>query len=136
MTVIYPAIFTATHDKKDTYLVYIPDINGMTEGHGLEDAFRMARDYVGCSLYDKPADAIPKARAISEIDMSESGFAESGDSFVTLVDTDLEIFRQKMDNRPVRRNVSLPNWLNKKANEAHINVSRVLQDALIERLAK
>lgn len=30
MVLLYPVIFTATHDKKDTYLVYIPDLDGMT----------------------------------------------------------------------------------------------------------
>ena len=134
MSVIYPVIFTATHDRKDTYLVYIPDINGMTEGHGLEDAVNMARDYIGCSFYDKPDGSLPTATDIADVNISKSVFANDGDSFVSLVDTDLESFRQKMDNKPVRRNVSLPNWLNKKANEAHINVSRVLQDALIEKL--
>ena len=134
MTVIFPTIFTATHDRKDTYLVYIPDINGMTEGYGLEDAVNMARDYIGCTFYDKSDDSIPKASKIADIDISKGEFAGKGDSFVSLVDTDLDAYRKKMDNKPVRRNVSLPSWLNKKANEAHINVSRVLQDALIDKL--
>ena len=47
MTVIFPVIFTQTGDKKNTVLVEIPDINGMTEGYGMADAIRMARDYIG-----------------------------------------------------------------------------------------
>ena len=42
MVVVYPVIFTATHDKKDTYLIYIPDIDGTTQGHGLSDSIYMA----------------------------------------------------------------------------------------------
>ena len=34
----------------------------------------------------------------------------------------------------VRRNVTLPNWLNQAAEQAKVNVSKVLQEALIERL--
>ena len=34
----------------------------------------------------------------------------------------------------VRRNVTLPNWLNIEAEKAHINVSRVLQEALMNTL--
>ena len=45
----------------------------------------------------------------------------------------MDVYRRELDNQPVRRNVSLPNWLNKKANDAHINVSRVLQEALLEK---
>ena len=33
--------------------------------------------------------------------------------------------------KPVRRNVSLPSWLNHAADVAGINVSKVLQEALI-----
>lgn len=34
-------------------------------------------------------------------------------------------------SKVVRRNVTLPNWLNAEAEKAQINVSRVLQEALI-----
>ena len=134
MVLTYPVIFTRTGDKKDTYLVYIPDLDGATEGHGIADAIRMARDYIGCALYSKKEKEYPKACDISDIDITKSEFYETGESIVSIVDVDVEEFRKKLDNKPVRRNVSLPNWLNKKANDAHINVSRVLQEALMDRL--
>ena len=135
MVLTYPVIFTRTGDKKDTYLVYIPDFAYATEGYGLADAIRMARDYIGCSLYSREEKEFPKARDISDIDITKSDFFDAGESMVSIVDVDIEEFRKKLDNKPVRRNVSLPNWLNKKANDAHINVSRVLQEALMDRLA-
>ena len=39
--------------------------------------------------------------------------------------------RRKIDTKVVRKNVSLPSWLNYEADKAGINVSRVLQEALI-----
>ena len=134
MVVIYPVVFTATHDEKDTYLIYVPDLNGMTEGYGLSDAYKMARDYIGCALYDKEENEIPEARDISKVDAKTGPFADAGDSLVSFVDIDLTAYKKTMDNKAVRRNVSIPSWLNKAAEEAHINVSRVLQEALIERL--
>ena len=134
MVLAYPVIFTRTGDKKDTYLVYIPDLDGATEGHGIADAIYMARDYIGCALYSKDEKAYPKARDISDIDITKSEFYGEGESIMSIVDVDVDEFRRKLDNKPVRRNVSLPNWLNKKANDAHINVSRVLQEALMDRL--
>ena len=131
---IYPVIFTATHDQKDTYLIYIPDIKGITEGHGLQDAIEMARDYIGCTFYDKPDETIPEASDIKSVSVTDSEFAEDGDSFVTLVDLDLEAYRKQMNKKSVRRNVSIPAWLDKAAEDAHINVSRVLQEALMEKL--
>lgn len=134
MILIYPVVLTATHDEKDTYLVYIPDLDGMTEGYGLEDAIHMARDYMGCSLYDKIDSDIPDASELSSIDISKTPFETEGDSFITLIDFDLSTYRRMMNKKAVRRNVSIPEWLNKAADEAHINVSRVLQEALKEKL--
>ena len=124
MIIAYPVIFTKTGDKKDTYLVYIPDFDGATEGYGIADAIRMARDYIGSSLYLKTEKEYPKASSVYD----------TGESIISIVDVDVEEYRKKLDNKPVRRNVSLPNWLNKRANEEHINVSRVLQEALMDRL--
>ena len=134
MTLVYPVIFTATHDKKDTYLVYIPDLKGMTEGYGLENAIHMARDYMGLALVDRNDSDIPAASALNEISISDSEFADSGESFVNLVDLDLDAYRRKMNKKAVRRNVSIPAWLDKAASEAHINVSRLLQEALMDKL--
>ena len=60
--------------------------------------------------------------------------ADEGHSIISIVDVDIDAYRRVLDNKPVRRNVSLPNWLNQAANKANINVSRVLQDALKEKL--
>ena len=134
MKTVYPVIFTQTNDKKDTYLIDIPDIGGLSEGYGLADAIHMARDLIGCKLYELKDEQYPKASAMDSMDISKGEFFDSGKSFISMVDIDMEQYRKEMDNQPIRRNVSLPSWLNKKANEAHINVSRVLQDALIEKL--
>ena len=49
---------------------------------------------------------------------------------VTLEDHKKE-YRRKIDTKTVRRNVALPSWLNYEAEHAGINVSRVLQEALM-----
>ena len=134
MTIVYPVIFTRTKDEKDTYLIEIPDLKGMTEGYGMADAIYMARDYIGGVCYGMNEEDLPHARKLEEINISEGEFTEQGESFLSLVDTDLDEYRKKLDNKAVRRNVSIPNWLNKAAEKEHINVSRVLQEALMERL--
>lgn len=53
---------------------------------------------------------------------------------MSLVDIDFMTYRRKIDTKTVRRNVTLPNWLNQEAEAAHINVSKVLQEALMSRL--
>lgn len=134
MTVVYPVIFTRTNDKKDTYLVSIPDIGGMTEGYGLPDAISMAKDYIGNALYTKADADIPAASSISSVNPSASEFADEGESFVSLVDVNLETFRRMEKSRNVRRNITLPEWLDEMATEAKLNVSAVAQNALKKEL--
>ena len=50
---------------------------------------------------------------------------------LTYVDVDFTEYRKRVDTKTVRRNVALPGWLDYEAEHAGINVSRVLQEALM-----
>ena len=78
----------------------------------------MAKDYIGCYYLDKDDNDIIPASDISKIDVSKGEFADAGKSFVSLVDLDLVAYRRANNNKTVRRNVSLPSWLNKAAEDA------------------
>ncbi len=136
MTIIYPVIFTWMGDEKDTYIVQIPDIQGFTEGYGLADAMDMARDYIGNYCFDLEDDAIPNASRLSDIDFDACDLTEEEkkNSFVSMIDLDMDVYRRKMNKRAVRRNVSIPAWLDQEAEKAHVNFSRTLQEALIQKL--
>ena len=96
----------------------------------------MARDAIGLKGIDYEDDKkiIPIP---SEADRAIDKAKENAEIFdysvgvLTLVDVDFEEYRRRMDNKAVRRNVTLPNWLNVEAEKAQINVSRVLQEALM-----
>ena len=66
--------------------------------------------------------------------MAVPAFAAEGETIVSLVDIDSSEYRRKTDMKTVRRNVALPSWLNYEAEKAQINVSRVLQEALMATL--
>lgn len=136
MKKVYPVIFTQLNDKKETVLVEVPDWNIMTEGYGMADAMYMARDAIGLKGIDYEDDGknIPEPSELNAIDVSKGTFADDGESFVSLVDIDFMEYRRRADNRTVRRNVTIPSWLNQEAEKAHINVSRVLQEALMTKL--
>lgn len=53
---------------------------------------------------------------------------------VSMVDIDFMAYRRAIDNKTVRRNVTLPNWLNQEAEKERLNVSKVLQEALMVKL--
>ena len=52
--------------------------------------------------------------------------------FATWVDVDFAEYCKKVDNRAVKKNCTIPYWLNVKAEKAGINFSKVLQEALLE----
>lgn len=130
MTVIYPVIFTETKDKKNTVLVYIPDIDRTTEGYGTADAIVMAKDCIGNILFDVPNSELPNASEIDAVSASSSPFCNDGKTFVSLVDVNLNAFRQKEKAKSVRRNITLPQWLDDMATAAKLNVSAITQKAL------
>ena len=136
MRQVYPVIFTPLNDKKDTVLIEVPDWEILTEGYGMADAVKMARDAIGLKgiTYEDKEKKFPEASSINEIDTSKGIFAEDGEGYVSFVDIDFTEYRRRVDNKTVRRNVTLPNWLNQEAEKAHINVSRVLQEALMLKL--
>ena len=136
MKYAYPVIFTKTEDKKDTVLIEVPDLEILTEGFGVADAIEMARDAIGISgiTLEDMGCSIPCPSEMKEIDFEKSEFASPEKSYLSLVDVDFTKYRKKLDDKMVRKNVTIPNWLNKAAEKEKINVSKVLQEALMERV--
>lgn len=136
MKSVYPVIFTRLNDEKDTVLIEVPDLDILTEGFGMVDAVDMARDAIGLKgiCYEDDGRELPVPSLMGDIDVLKGTFAEDGQGCLSLVDIDFTEYRRKIDNKTVRRNVTLPNWLNQEAEKAHINVSRVLQEALMMKL--
>lgn len=102
----------------------------------MADAIEMARDAIGLTgiTNEDLGKPIPEASELKNIDITRSQFTDDGESCVSLVDIDFVAYRRRVDTKTVRRNVTLPNWLNQEAEKAHINVSRVLQEALMTTL--
>lgn len=133
MKKVYPVIFTQT---EDVVLIEVPDLEILTEGKDMVDAIDMTRDAIGLkgiSLEDDSL-ALPEPTRLEKINPEDGTFAEEGKGYVSFVDIDFAEYHRKVDNRTVRRNVSLPAWLDYAAEKASINVSHVLQEALQETL--
>lgn len=144
MKVIYPVCIFQT---KENFMVFVPDLNtNNTYGETLEEALYMAQDLIACyileDLEDVAKNEIPKQSKIEDIDIKEvqkKWELEDKDiisSFKTLVLVDLDEFAQKWGNRSVRKNLTIPQWLNTKAEELNINFSQVLQEALLKKIYK
>lgn len=127
MKVVYPIILTPV---KTGYVVYVPDLGINTQGAGIAEAIDMARDAIGLWGISEQDDgrAIPSPSV--EYPEHES------DEVVTLVDIDFDAYRRANDSRAVRKNLTIPGWLNERAEKAGINFSQVLQNALKKQLEK
>lgn len=124
-------------ESEGMHLVYVPDLEIYTEGESLVDAIEMARDAIGQKgiTMEDMGMAIPKASDISEVlEKAKTELFDYSKGVRTLVDVDFIEYRRKSDNKMVRRNVTLPNWMNYEADKLGLNVSKVLQEALNERI--
>lgn len=123
----YPVVLT----KGSEYIVvYVPDFNINTQGHDYAEALEMARDAIGIIGIDME-DAKQPLPTPSDITAVQKSYPSD---IVSLVDVDFTEYRRKNDMRTVRRNVSLPSWLDTAAKEAGINVSAILTNALKKEL--
>ena len=133
MKKVYPVIFTqSNHD----ILVEVPDFDILTQGSDLANAIDMARDAIGLKgiVLEDEKSIIPEPSDLKDINAKKFTFEENGPTFVSMVDVDFTEYRRRNETKSVRRNVTLPNWLNQEADRAKINVSKVLQDALLLKL--
>ena len=125
----------------EDYLVYVPDMEIYTEGKSLTDAIDMARDAIGLKGIDMEDDGkdLPQASGYSEVIQKAKADADDfdfTDGILTMVDVDFTAYRKRMNNKMVRRNVTLPNWMNIEAERLHLNVSKILQEALAEKVSQ
>lgn len=128
MKLIYPVIIIPT--GKDDFYVKIPDMDIATQGNSIENAIDMARDAICLTAVDMQEDGkpLPPTSEISAVTSEEKG------AIITLVDADIAAYKRMLDKRAVRKNVTIPSWLNEAAEAQHINFSAVLQSALMEQL--
>jgi predicted RNase H-like HicB family nuclease len=126
MKKVYPVIFSKLEEG---YAAYVPDMDINTQGDDLAETIAMARDAIGLMGIDMEDDQ----KEFPAPSKFEDVLCESGE-MVSMVDIDFAAYRRMHEKRTVRRNVSLPSWLNEEAEKAGVNVSALLQTALKQEL--
>ena len=90
-------------------------------GFQLVKVFDAASGWILDELDDgKPA---PKASPLESIILDPGGF-------VSMLILDMDAYSEKYGEKAVRKNLTIPAWLNTFAENNHINFSQVLQDSL------
>ena len=128
MKLIYPAIFSPCMEKEG-YTVEVPDLPGcVTEGDDLADAIEMATDAASGWILGELEDGnnIPSPSQRKDIQTDD-------DSFINMLVLDMDAYSEKYGSKAVRKNITIPAWLNTYGEKNNINFSKVLQDALLNR---
>lgn len=121
--VSYPAIF---HSDEDGFRAKFPDLPGChTQGRSLEEVVLMAQDALGLFLLDETTYPEPSNPTDYKLD--------SG-AFVCFITLDMLEYKKKYNSKAIKKTLTIPQWLNTAAEKQNVNFSKVLQDALIEKL--
>lgn len=106
------------------YVVYVPDLDINTEGESIEDAIAMAEDAIG--LWGITTQDMGKEIPAP----SKKTYSIKAGEVASYVLVDFDAYRRANDMRTVRKNVTIPSYLNDLAEKAQINFSQLLQEAL------
>lgn len=124
---IYPAVFTY---EEDGISVEFPDLPGcFTCGDTTEEAVQMAKEALALYLYslEEEGEPIPEPSSVQNIKTEPH-------QAVMLIETWMPPFREAIRQKPVKKTLTIPQWLNDLAEREGVNFSHLLQKALKEHL--
>ncbi|MDU5824006.1 type II toxin-antitoxin system HicB family antitoxin [Anaerococcus vaginalis] len=120
----YPCIIT--FDKNDgIYYVNFPDLEDcFTDGETLEEALYNAKDVLGLVLYTKEENNI-------EINPPKNNFISTKENqALSYVSVWMPLVRDEIENKSIKKTITIPKWLNDLAEDNNVNFSKLLQVSL------
>ena len=127
MKYYYKALFA--REKDGGFTVTFPDVEEVvTYGDTIEEAVEMAKQCLGMCLETREMEGkeFPKA-TYGDLEFEKN-------CFYMLIEFDLLEYKKKYNRKSIRKNVTIPAWLNELAEASNVNFSNVLQNALIKQL--
>lgn len=125
----FPAFF---YYDDDGISIEFPDLPGCLPcAQTSEEAFRNAKEALGLHLFgmEQDGDVIPEPTPVREL-KPEDG------AVITMVEVFMPSVRDRINNKVVKKTLTLPSWLNREAEAANVNFSLVLQEGLKRYLGK
>ncbi len=125
MKFVYPAY---VYREDDGYWAEFPDLEGaVTEGDSLVEVVDNLTEALNGYIYSSLERGIklPDASDIMQLD------SDIGKAVLILTEVDLN-----KSNKSVKKTLTIPEWLDVRAKAENINFSKVLQEALVEKIAK
>lgn len=125
----FPAFF---YYDDDGISIEFPDLPGCLPcARTSEEAFRNAKEALGLHLFgmEQDGDPIPDPTPVKELHPEEG-------AVIAMVEVFMPSVRDRINNRVVKKTLTLPAWLNREAEAANVNFSLVLQEGLKHYLGK
>ena len=126
-TYIYPAVLAYTEHGIS---IEFPDLPGCLPcADTTEEAVKNAKEAMGLHLWgmEKDKDPIPEPTEFSKLKCSDG-------EVLLLVEVFMPPIRTRLNNKYVKKTLSIPQWLNAEAEQAGVNFSQILQNGLKEYL--
>lgn len=120
---VYPAVFD--YDA-DGISISFPDLAGCFSCADTdEEALLMAEEVLGLWMenMEVAGEEIPKARELKDIKLEPN-------QKTVLISVWMPLVRKAINNKSIKKTLSIPQWLDVMAREKDINFSSVLQEAL------
>lgn len=123
------AVLNYAPDGIDIAFPDLPGICSCADAGNTELALSNAKEALGLHLWgmEQDGEEIPAATPVDQIKLNQ------GDVPV-LVDVFMPPIRERINNRFVKKTLSLPAWLAAKADQDGVNCSKLFQNALIDYL--
>ena len=124
MKLLYPAVFTPS--EEGGYTVSFPDLQGcFTEGDDLIEAIEMAADVASGWILGEIEEGndFAKPSEINSLDVPKG-------SIVNLVLLDIDSYAERYGTKAVRRNITIPAWLDTYVQKNNLSLSGVVQENL------
>lgn len=131
MKLSYP-VCLYPNDSNNGYTAIVPDLPGcVTCGDNIHEVFEMAIDAASGWILTELEDGNkpPKASNIKDIIPNEYP-----DGFTSMLILDMDAYAEKYGEKAIRKNCTIPAWLNAQAELSGVNFSQVLQEALVQKL--
>lgn len=138
MNSTYPAIFYKEDDGG--YSIIFPDLNHLaTDGDNLNNAMYMAIDCLAGYLYSLKLEKeeIPEPSDMNNIDIGyflDDPNYDKSRVFINLISVNVVEYAEKHFNKAVKKTVTIPAWMADMADVKGLKLSKLLQDAIKEKL--
>lgn len=119
--------FVAVFDyEKDGINISFPDLPGcLSYADNTKEAIKNAEEVLGLVLYDmeKENEKIPEPTKLEKINCNKN-------EKTVLINVWMPFVRNEIEEQSVKKTLTIPQWLNKLAEEQNVNFSKILQAGL------